>query len=149
MSTEVFTNASIAIFIARVFLGMLFFFQGVDAVFRIGLKGVIEAAAQPLAGKGIPKFLIAGGSYFTSYVQLIAGLMLITGIFKYYALYLLGFDLLLASAFFGIVNPMWDMKFVFPRLVLLLLLLLLPGQWDTLSADALWFPHHIPTPTQF
>lgn len=127
-----------AVFIARIFLGLLFFFQGMDAVFNVKLKGVVETIEQPLASKGVPRSLIIFGAYYTSYVQLIAGFCLLIGFAKYYALYLLGIDLIMASIAFGIVKPMWDMKFVFPRLVLLLLFLIAPSEWDVISVDYVW-----------
>ena len=127
-----------AVFIARVFLGLLFFFQGLDAVFNVKLKGVIETIEQPLSSKGVPRFFITLGAYFTSYVELIAGFSLIIGFAKYYSLYLLGFDLVFASIAFGVVKPMWDMQFVFPRLALLLFFLIAPSEWDVLSVDYVW-----------
>lgn len=112
MQSEIFNSEVIAVSVARVFLGLLFLFQGFDAVFRIGLKTVINTAAEPLVNKGVPKFLVIAGSFYTSYVQLIAGVLLIIGLFKYYALYLLGIDLLLVCVVFGLVTPMWDMRHV-------------------------------------
>ncbi len=127
-----------AVFIARVFLGLLFFFQGLDAVFNIKLKGVIQTIEEPLASKGVPRPFIILGAYYTSYVQLVAGFFLLIGFAKYYSLYLLGFDLILASLAFGVVKPMWDMQFVFPRMVLLLFFLAAPSEWDVISVDYVW-----------
>lgn len=140
MQSEIFNSEVIAVSVARVFLGLLFLFQGFDAVFRIGLKTVINTAAEPLVNKGVPKFLVIAGSFYTSYVQLIAGVLLIIGLFKYYALYLLGIDLLLVCVVFGLVTPMWDMRHVFPRLLLLIFLLIVPEEWDVLSFDYFWSP---------
>ncbi|HEY4799811.1 MAG TPA: DoxX family membrane protein [Bacteroidia bacterium] len=127
-----------AVFITRIFLGLLFFFQGVDAVFKIKLSKVVETIEEPLITKGIPRYFIILGAYYTSYVQLIAGFCLILGFAKYYALYLLGFDLIIASIAFGIVKPMWDMQYVFPRLVLLIFFLVAPSEWDVISIDYVW-----------
>lgn len=126
------------VLIARVFLGFLFFFQGYDAVFKIKLKGVIDTIEAPLSTLGVPKFFIILGAYFTSYVELIGGFFLIIGFVKYYSLYFLGIDLIIASIAFGITKPMWDMQFVFPRLVLLLFLLVVPSYWDVISIDYCW-----------
>ena len=128
----------IAVFVARIFLGLLFFFQGYDAVFRIKVGGVIETIKQPLMNKGVPKFFIRAGAYFTSYAELICGTFLLIGFVKYYSLYFLGIDLLFAAFAFGIIKPMWDMQFVFPRLVLLIFLLIVPTEWDVLSIDYNW-----------
>jgi putative oxidoreductase len=127
-----------AVLIARVFLGLLFFVQGYDAVFKIKIKGVIDAIAEPLSNTGVPRFLILMGAWFTSFVELIAGFCLIVGFVKYYALYLLGIDLIVASIAFGLARPVWDLKFVFPRLALLLFLLIVPSQWDIFSIDYCW-----------
>ena len=129
----------IAVFIARVFLGFLFFFQGYDAVFNVGIKNVIDTYEDSFFQKGIPKFLTVFGSYFTSYVELIGGAILIIGLFVYSALYLLGVNLLLVNIAFGIANPMWDMKFVSPRIALLLFLLITPATWHMWTIDNLIF----------
>lgn len=129
----------IAVFIARVFLGFLFFFQGYDAVFNVGIKNVIDTYEDSFFQKGIPKFLTVFGSYFTSYVELIGGALLIIGLFEYSALYLLGVNLLVVNIAFGIANPMWDMKFVSPRIALLLFLLITPTTWHMWTIDNLIF----------
>ncbi|MFI5164057.1 MAG: DoxX family membrane protein [Bacteroidia bacterium] len=124
--------------IARIFLGLLFFFQGFDAVFNIKIKGIVETIHQPLLDKGIPKFFISAGAWFTSYIELVGGFLLIIGFAKYYAMYLLGLDLLFAAIAFGIIKPMWDTQFVFPRLAILIFLLVIPSEWDVISVDYVW-----------
>ena len=122
-------------FILRIFLGILFFAQGYDKVFKIKIKGVYETFEVPMRPKNMPHFILRLSAYFTSYVELIGGLCLLLGLFKFYILYLLGFDILLVAAAMAILNPMWDMQFVFPRLVILIALLLIPAAWDALSLD--------------
>src|SRR6185437_659695 len=51
-----------AILIVRVFLGILFFLQGYDKVFRIGVKRVVETIHAPLSDKGIAVFFSAIGA---------------------------------------------------------------------------------------
>jgi uncharacterized membrane protein YphA (DoxX/SURF4 family) len=126
-----------AVFIARVFLGLLFFFQGYDAVFNVKIKNVINTYQDSFSNIGVPKFLTISGAWFTSFVELIGGLLLIFGVFEYYTLYLLGLDLLIASIAFGIATPMWDTRHVFPRLALLIFLLAIPTSWNVLSLDNL------------
>ena len=127
-----------AALIARVFLGLLFFFQGFDAVFRVKINGVIQTIKEPMSASGFPSFLITAGAWFTSYIELIGGFLLIIGFAKYYAMYFLGADLVIASIAFGIMKPMWDMQYVFPRLALLTFLLVIPSQWDVISVDYAW-----------
>jgi uncharacterized membrane protein YphA (DoxX/SURF4 family) len=128
-----------AIFIARIFLGFLFLFQGYDAVFNIKVKNIVETYQNSFANKGIPKFLTVVAAWFTSYSALVGGLFLIVGLFEYSALYLLGINLIIASIGFGINTPMWDTRFVLPRLVLLILLLIIPQSWNLWSLDHLFF----------
>jgi uncharacterized membrane protein YphA (DoxX/SURF4 family) len=128
-------NYSIAEFIARVSLGLLFLFQGYDKVFKIKLKNVIQGFNMELENSRLPEPLISISAYYSSYVELVGGLLLILGFMKYYVLYALGLDLLLVAVAMGIINPLWKMDLVFPRLALLLLLLLLPQEWDLISLD--------------
>lgn len=131
-------HLAVAVFIARIFLGTLFFLQGYDKVFKIKPRGVMDAFELPAERKHIAKPLVAFAAYYTSYVELFGGLLLILGLFKYIALYALGLDLIMVAIAFGVVQPVWDMKHVFPRLVLLLALLLFPTQWDVYSLDNLF-----------
>jgi putative oxidoreductase len=128
-----------AVLIARVFLGCLFFFQGYDAVFNIKVKNVIATFETNFANKGIPKFLTAAASWFTSYTELLCGFLLIIGLFESISLYLLGINLIIAAIGFGITSPMWDTRYVLPRLLLLLFLLAVPQGWNALSLDNLIF----------
>jgi len=128
-------NEQAAALIARMFLGLLFFFQGYDALFKVKIQNVISTYEYSFFNKGIPKYITRAGIWFTSCTQLICGLLLVLGLFKYVALYLLGANIILASIAFNIVSPMWDMKFVFPRLVLLVFLLIIPQSWDVFTID--------------
>ena len=132
-------HETIAVFIARVFLGLLFFFQGFDSIFNVKIKNVIETYQNSFANKGIPKFFTIWGVLFTSYTELVCGFFLMLGLFEYCSLYLLGINLIIASFAFSINTPMWDMRYVFPRLIILLFLLLVPYSWNTLSLDYLLF----------
>lgn len=129
----------VAVLIARVFLGCLFLFQGYDAVFNVKIKNVIATFENDLIREGIPRFLIVWGSWFTSYSELIGGTLLIVGLFQYPVLFMLGLNIIIAAIGFGINTPVWDTRHVFPRLVLLLLLLIVPQSWNTFSIDHLIF----------
>ena len=128
----------VAMLLVRVFLGCLFFFQGFDAVFRIKVDGVLDTIQQPLIQKGVPQFFITLGAYYTSYVNLICGFLLIIGFAKYYALYFISADLLLTALTFSILKPMWDLQYVFPRLALVVFFLVAPSYWDVISVDYAW-----------
>lgn len=128
----------VAAFTARVFLGLLFFFQGYDKVFKLKITGVVRAFEQPYRQTRLPLFFLQAGAVLTSFIELVGGLMLILGIFKYAALYILAFDLLIATAALSLMNPMWDLKFSFPRLVLILFLLIIPPEWDQWMIERLF-----------
>jgi uncharacterized membrane protein YphA (DoxX/SURF4 family) len=138
METLTLYHEITAAFIARIFLGLLFFFQGYDAVFNVKIKNVVNTYQNSFSNIGIPKFFTICGAWFTSFVELIGGLLLVLGAVEYYTLYLLGLDLLIASIAFGIATPMWDTRHVFPRLALLIFLLAIPASWNVLSLDNLF-----------
>lgn len=125
--------------LARVFLGILFFIQGYDAVVNVGIKNVIDTFKDEFEKHGIPKYLTAAAAWFTSYSELVGGALLIFGLFEYAALYMLGINLLIAAIGFGINTPMWDTRHVLPRLLLILFLLSIPQSWHALSLDHYFF----------
>jgi len=139
METLIEHHETIAALIVRVFLGLLFFFQGYDVVFKVKVINEINAYQNAFERKGIPRFLTVWGAWFTSYSELIGGLLLVLGLFEYAALCVLGLNLVVASIAFGINTPVWDTKHVFPRLVLIIFLLCIPHQWQALSLDNLFF----------
>jgi uncharacterized membrane protein YphA (DoxX/SURF4 family) len=140
---ELFENYHYAVgtSVARIFLGFLFFFQGYDAVFKIGLKQVTDTYQEKFGPKGIPRFLTALTAQFTSFTALLCGFLLIFGMFEFFSLYLLGLNLIITGIGFGMNLPLWDTRHVFPRLSLLLLLLLTPLEWHFFTLDQL-FIHH-------
>lgn len=125
--------------VARIFLGLLFFFQGYDAIFGIGIRNVTATYKEGFGPKRVPGFLVAAAAWFTSYTELIGGLLLIFGLFLFPALYLLGINLIVAAIGFGITTPLWDTRHVLPRLLLLLLLLLVPAASHVWTLDRLIF----------
>jgi putative oxidoreductase len=137
---EIITNHEhAAVLLTRLFLGLLFFFQGYDAVIRIGVREVANTYKFDFEQKGIPASLTYLGALFTSYTELIGGFMLIIGLFEYYALYLLGINLIVATVAFSLNTALWDTRHVYPRLLLILFLLLVPASWDTITVDHLLF----------
>ena len=122
----------------RIFLGILFFAQGFDKVFNLKVKEVIHSFEYPVRLKHLPRFPLVAAAYYTSYVELICGFLLIIGFIKYYALYLLGIDMLIVCAALSSLDAMWDMKYIFPRVVLLITLFLIPSEWGVLSIDHVW-----------
>ena len=121
--------------IIRVFTGILFFFQGYDKIFKIKITGVVNTFLEDAEHIHIHKPLVTIFTYCTSFIELISGLFLIIGLFTNYALLTLGFDLVLVCFAFSIIRPMWDMQYVFPRLLLIAFLLFLPNEYAKIALD--------------
>lgn len=128
------SNFSLAELIIRIILGVLLFSQGYDKIFKVKISGVIQTFEHPMEFK-IPHFFLVLSSYFTSYIEFLGGLLLIVGLAKDIVLPLIGLDFILVAVAFSIIKPMWDMQFYFPRLILLLILLILPESHDPYSLD--------------
>lgn len=139
MTETLIDPTSFLSFFIRISAGILFFFQGYDKIFKIGIRGVIETIGPSYRSKGFPEFSISLISFLTSWIELVGGLLLIIGLMKYPAIYLLCFDLLIVITGMSILDPVWDMKLVLPRLICLVVLLLLPSGSDVFSLDRLIF----------
>lgn len=118
-------NFSIAEAFIRCFLGILFVFQGYDKLFVVKIKNVVNAFHSQADRKHIPEFLLIATSYFTSITEFIGGILLITGLFHQFIPIILAINLLIVAFAFSFLKPMWDTQHVFPRVILLTLIILL------------------------
>ncbi len=130
-------NTAFALLILRGFLGLVFLMQGYGKVFTWGVEGVYQSAFASYETM-LPIFLLKAVAYFTSYTELIGGLLLCLGIFKNYALYALGVVLLIVTFGHGLSQPIWDMQHVFFRLIPLVALLLIPNEMDKFQLEKFW-----------
>jgi uncharacterized membrane protein YphA (DoxX/SURF4 family) len=121
----------------RTLLGIIFFFQGYGKIFTMGVGQVYDRFFKDFENTKLPKWLIVSTAYYTSYVEWIGGFLLIIGLFRKQALYLLALDLLIVSFGHGFMEPIWDLSHVIPRAILLSALFLLPPEWDVWNGDAL------------
>ena len=121
----------------RVTGGMLFFFQGYDKVYKVGVKQVVETFNDPFQKTPLPRFMLKPMVLISSYLEMICGLLLAFGLFRDVALYLLAADLAAVALMFSAMKAMWDMQFFFPRFIMILLLLLLPSATDQFCLDNL------------
>ena len=124
------------LFFIRVLTGIIFIMQGYGKVFTIGVTKVYELFFKIYETTVLPKWLVLSTAYYTSYVELICGFLLIMGLFRNYALYFLAVDLLIVSFGHGLMEPIGDLSHVLPRAILLASLFLLPAQWDKWNADS-------------
>lgn len=134
---EVPYQTELTVLALRLITGTLFFIQGYDKVFNIGIAGVYQTFHEPMHKKNIPAWCLKSSAWFTSLAELVCGAMLIAGLFTPWAGLVLLLDLLLVVIAFGILEPMWDVKHVFPRLVLLTIVLMVPSETHLFSLDYL------------
>ena len=133
------TSKAAAIFFSRALLGIIFMMQDYGKIFTYTVPKVYSMFFKDFEKTFIPKWLIWGTAYYTSYVEMICGFLLIIGLFRKYALYLLGIDLLVVSFGHGLLEPIWDLQHVMPRAILLITILLVPQQWDRWNVDRFLF----------
>jgi uncharacterized membrane protein YphA (DoxX/SURF4 family) len=131
------SNRSAGIFFTRALLGIIFFMQGFGKIFQFTVPKVYAMFFMEFEKTILPKWLIWATAYYTSYIELIGGALLLCGLFRKYALYLLGLDLLFVAFGHGLMEPIWDLSHVMPRAALLITLLLLPAELDVWSLDVL------------
>ena len=133
------TSRATAVLFTRALLGIIFLMQGFGKVFVFTLPKLYGMFFKDFEKTFLPKWLIWATAYYTSYAELICGFLLITGLFRKWALYLLAADLLIVSFGHGILEPIWDLQHVIPRSVLLIALLIFPSNWDRWNLDDLLF----------
>ncbi len=131
------TNQSVALLTIRLVLGFLVLAQGFGKVFKFGVDNVYNNFFAKTYEDLLPDLLVIATAHYTSYVELIAGLMIVLGFKRDYALYALASVLVIVTFGHGLAEPIWDTSHVMPRLILLVALLLLPKEWDKWSADRL------------
>lgn len=127
----------IAVLFVRLMLGILFVIQGYDKLVNIGLKETIETYRQEIRIRFLPSWIYPATAAYSSCVEFFGGILLLMGLFNNITLILLGADLLMVAVAMGLINAVWDMKYVFPRFLLLTMLLLFPPEWDFFSLDHL------------
>jgi putative oxidoreductase len=119
----------------RALLGIIFLMQGFGKVFVFTVPRVFDMFFKDFKTTFLPNWLIWATAYYTSYVELICGFLLIVGLFRNYCMYLLAIDLAVVSFGHGLLEPIWDLSHVMPRTILLLVLFFVPQEWDRWNAD--------------
>ncbi len=126
--------------IIRIVFGVLFFLQAYDKIFRIKLESVFFAVQGDAIKHGIPDWFSKTSIFISSYFELLGGLFILFGLFTIPVLYVFGIHFIMLFIAFSYLKGVWDMKHVFPRFILLLVLLLFPNDWNEFSLDNLLFP---------
>jgi len=125
----------VGILFARMLLGIIFFFQGFGKIFTYSVPKVYLMFFKEFERTFLPKWVIWATAYYSSYAEMICGALLILGLFRKCAMYLLAIDLLIISFGHGLLEPIWDLSHVFPRAILLLILFFAPQDWDKWNLD--------------
>ncbi|QCX37729.1 DoxX family protein [Aureibaculum algae] len=131
-------NKVVGVVTVRLILGFIFFMQGFGKVFSIGVENVYNADFFYGTFKDLlPEFLIYATAYYTSYIELLAGFLLVLGLKTNYALYALASVLIIVTFGHGLAEPIWDLSHVMYRTILLVTLLIVPKEWDKFSMDTI------------
>ena len=121
--------------LVRVILGILFFMQGYDKIFRIGIGITADAVSTPATERFFGKSILKTAVRISSWIELVAGGLLAIGFQRDAALILLCADMLVIGIIFTLIKPMWDMEFYFPRMAMVVFLAVIPPGWDIWSID--------------
>lgn len=135
---KIHLNKVVSVLILRLLLGFIFLMQGFGKIFTWGIDNVYHADFFYERFKDLlPEFVLYATVYYTSYVELIGGFLLVIGLKTDYALYALASVLVIVTFGHGLAEPIWDLSHVMYRTILLVTLLILPKEWDKLSVDQL------------
>lgn len=126
-----------AILTVRVILGILFFSQAYDKVFTVGLKEFNRSVAEGLTSSKVPNAFVRISTLISSYLELLGGVLLILGLFLPIVYLLLALNLIMVTLSFSYLKPLWDLKHVFPRLVMLVFLMTVPAASDIYNLSSL------------
>jgi putative oxidoreductase len=131
-------NKTIAATTVRLILGFIFLMQGYGKVFTWGVEKVYRMDFFYDTYKNLlPDFVVYATAYYTSYVELIGGFLLVVGFKRDYALYSLASVLVIVTFGHGLADPIWDLSHVIFRAIPLVTLLIMPTEWDRFSIDSL------------
>ena len=131
-------NNILAFLITRLILALIFFMQGFGKVFTWGIDKVYNADFfYGTFANLLPEYLIYATVYYTSFIELIGGALLLIGLKTNYAVYALSTVLIIVTFGHGLAEPIWDLSHVMYRTILLIALLLMPEKWNKFSMDSL------------
>lgn len=128
-------NKSAALLTIRLILGFIVLAQGYGKIFVFGMNAVYNNFFAATYADILPEFLLWVTAYYTTFVELIAGILLVVGYKRDYALYAVASVLVIVTFGHGLAEPIWDTSHVMSRLLLTAALLLLPEEWDSWRLD--------------
>ncbi|MEQ9403510.1 MAG: DoxX family protein [Cyclobacteriaceae bacterium] len=90
-------NQHLGVLTIRIILGLVFLMQGIGKVLKIGVDNVYQGFFYETYKDLLPELLLKFTAYYTSYIELIGGFLLIAGLFRNYVLYALASVLISAD----------------------------------------------------
>jgi len=136
MSDSPWRPRSWAALFARLVLGLIFFMAGVYKVFRLTPVGHVEKWFLPYRDTFLPVWSLWAVGLAIPFVELIAGALLLVGWRMREAFLAIGAVLVVVTFGHLLAEPLYPFhEHVFPRLALLLFLLVLPREEDRFSVD--------------
>jgi uncharacterized membrane protein YphA (DoxX/SURF4 family) len=125
-----------AIFFARAVLGLIFFMAGTWKVFVLTPAGHVRRFFLPFEHTFLPLWSLWTVGSVIPFVELIAGALVLIGLFRKPACVALGIVLITVTFGHLLENPLYALhEHVIPRLALLLFVLVMPAEDDALALD--------------
>jgi uncharacterized membrane protein YphA (DoxX/SURF4 family) len=133
------TDRAWAIFTARIVLGVVFFIAAVYKVFMLGpLEHARRFFVEPYAETFLPVWALWTTGTAVPVIELVTGALVLIGLWVRPSLFVLGGILVFVSFGHLLVQPSTSINpFILPRTALLLVVLVMPAQWDRFSLDGL------------
>jgi putative oxidoreductase len=131
------TNRALAILLARLVLGLIFFMAGWWKVFSLGpLAHARNLFVEPYAETFLPAWSLWASGTVVPFVELSAGALVLLGLFRRPAYFALAGVLVLVTYGHLLAEPLFQFHtHVIPRTALLLFLLVMPAGEDRASID--------------
>jgi uncharacterized membrane protein YphA (DoxX/SURF4 family) len=125
-----------AVFFARAVLGLIFFMAGIYKVFQQGPVGHVKQWFLPYSNTFLPIWSLWLVGLTVPFVELLGGLLVLIGWRTRLALVALGAVLVTVTFGHLLKEPLYAFhEHVIPRLALLVFVLAIPSETDSLSVD--------------
>lgn len=133
------TNKGLARFVARQILGLIFFMAGYWKCFDLTPIGHADKFfIESFADTWIPTWLLWATGVSIPVIELVAGALLILGLFQRFTLLVLGAILIIVTYGHLLLDPLFSpIHHVFPRVILLIIVFVLPADEDRWAVDTL------------
>ncbi len=127
-------NRAVGLFGLRLVIGCLSWQIGMFKLFIDGLPSQMQWFEALEAW--FPMWLLWGTNIYAAVVEFVAGLMLVFGIKRDWALWGILSVLVIVNFGHGLEAAVWDIQQLVARLAMIVLLLLLPEEWDVLRLES-------------